>query len=127
MNRMTYNKRLYKQAMEILHLSRHISEYLLFDYAALQPNGNEHPDVYFTGDIVRHSDSLAPQIIKAANHPFQDDRIKHAHDLNSLTQRLHATCERLERAESNGKDFIKHLRHELHKFSKLQRKWMMTL
>ena len=121
------NSKLYNQAQEILKLSRSISNYLVYDLAHLQSNGSENPYVYFTGDIIRHSDSLAPEILKAESHIFQDDRIKHAQSLERLTHRLYHTCERLERAESNGKDFINILRIELRKFRKLQRKWMMTL
>ena len=119
--------KLYNQAQEILRLSRSISSYLIYDLAQLQSNGSENPYVYFTGDIVRHSDSLAPEILKAESQVFQDDRLKHAASLERLTSRLYSTCERLERAESNGKDFITVLRLELRKFRRLHRKWMMTL
>ena len=121
------NTRLYNQAIEILRLSRSISNYLVYDLAPLESNGSENPYVYFTGDIVRHSDSLAPEIIKAESQTFQDDRLKYAASLDRLTRSLYATCERLERAESNGKDFVRLLRIEVRKFRKLQHKWMMSL
>jgi len=121
------NTRLYNQAIEILKLSCSVSNYLVYDLAHLQNNGNENPFVYFTGDIVRQSDSLAPEILKAESQVFQDDRLKHAESLDRLTTSLYRTCERLERAESNGKDFVRILRREVRKFRRLQHKWMMTL
>ncbi|WP_348637315.1 hypothetical protein [Aquimarina sp. 2201CG14-23] len=99
----------------------------MHDLSPLEKNGNENPFIYFTGDIVKQSDSLVPEIIKAENQPFQNDRIKHAISLESLTNKLYKNCERLERSESNGKDFIKLLRKELKKFKRLQRSWMMSL
>lgn len=121
------NKRLYKQALEILQLSRSISNYFVHDLASLQANGRENPYIYFTGDIIRQSDSLAPEIIKAENQAFQDDRIKYALSLRRLTNHLYKNCERLEKSESNGKDFLILLRKELKKFKHLQNRWMMSL
>lgn len=121
------NSKLYNQAQEILKLSRSISAYLVYDLAPLQNNGSENPYVYFSGDIVRDSDCLAPEILKAESQIFQDDRLRYAASLERLTSRLYSNCERLERAESNGKDFLNILRLELRKFRRLQRKWMMTL
>ncbi|EZH72869.1 hypothetical protein ATO12_22335 [Aquimarina atlantica] len=121
------NKRLYKKALEIFTLSRSISNYLVHDLAPLQNNGSEHPHIYFTGDIIRQSDALAPKIIKAENQIFQDERIRHANSLIHITNRLYKNCERLEQSESNGKEFLILLRKELRKFKHLQRSWMMSL
>ena len=89
--------------------------------------GNEQEAVYFSGDIIRQSDSLAPEILKIESQTFQHDRIRYAQGLEVITQQLYKTCERLERAESNGRDFIIMLRRELKKFRRLQHHWMMTL
>ncbi len=121
------NKRLYKKALEIFTLSRNISNYMIHDMAALESNGSENQHIYFTGDIIRQSDALAPKIINAENQIFQDDRIKHANSLIRITNRLYKNCERLEQSESNGKEFITLLRRELRKFKHLQRNWLMTL
>ncbi|WP_108866249.1 hypothetical protein [Aquimarina aquimarini] len=121
------NKRLYKKALEIFTLSRSISNYLVHDLSALQHNGNENPHIYFTGDIIRQSDALAPKIIKAENQAYQDERIKQATSLIHITNRLYKNCERLEQSESNGKEFLILLRRELRKFRRLQRLWMMSL
>lgn len=121
------NRRLYNKAREILLLSRHVSDFYLYDFSALEPNGKEHPYVYFTGDIIRQSNSLVPEILKAENQPLQDDRLRYAYSLQLLTNRLYKTCEHLEKAESNGKDFILHFRKEVKKFKSLQHKWMMSL
>jgi len=121
------NIRLYKKALEILILSKSVSKYLVYDLAPLEKNGNENPFIYFTGDIIKDSDALVPEIIKAENQPFQDDRIKHAISLETITNKLSKNCERLERSESNGKDFVKLLSKEIKKFKSLQHHWMMSL
>ncbi|MFD2565288.1 hypothetical protein ACFSR1_21605 [Aquimarina rubra] len=95
--------------------------------APLEKNGSENPYIYFTGDIIKDSDSLVPEIIKAENQPFQNDRLKHAISLEYLTNKLYRNCQRLEYSESNGRDFIKLLRKEIKKFKRLQRNWIMTL
>ncbi|WP_031425843.1 hypothetical protein [Flavimarina sp. Hel_I_48] len=127
MNRIPKNKRLYNQALEILKLSRSISGFLAYDLSELDEKGNEQEAIYFTGDMVMHSDALAPSIIAAENELFQDDRMRHAVSVEHVTQKLLNTCERLERAESNGREFLSLLRKELKKFNRLQQKWVLTL
>jgi len=118
---------IYKKAMEIFTLSRHISNYYVHDLAPLLPNGKEDPSIYFTGDIVQQSVSLAPEIIKAESQLFSEEKHKYAASVVNLTNRLYRNCERLENSSSNGKEFLQLLRNELRKFRKLQRNWMLTL
>jgi len=120
------NKKLYRKAREIFVLSRCISNYMMHDMSSLL-NEKENPYIYFTGDIIRQSDALVPEIIKAETLAFQDDRIQHANDILKLTNRMYKNCERLEQSNSNGKDFVILLRKELKKFKRLQRTWMLTL
>ncbi|GAA3515432.1 hypothetical protein GCM10022393_31750 [Aquimarina addita] len=121
------NRKLHQQAIEILQLSRNISNYLVHDLSELQNNGYDDPHIYFTGDIIRQSDSLTPEIIKAESQIDKHDRIKYALSVRTLTNRLYKNCERLEKSGSNGKDFLILLRRELRKFRRLQRSWMMSL
>lgn len=118
---------IYKKALEIFTLSRRISDYLIDDLSEITSDGNENPHIYFTGDIVQQSVSLAPEILKAEQQQEKDKKHKHADYLNRLTNRLYRNCERLERSSSNGSEFIPLLRKELSKFKKLQRSWMLTL
>ncbi|MAZ28795.1 MAG: hypothetical protein CL868_17175 [Cytophagaceae bacterium] len=127
MERIPGNIRLYNHALEILHLSRNISDCLAYDLSSLKQDGSEDHSIYFTGDIIRDSDSLAPEIKKAEMHPYQHERLRYADSVSRLSQRLYKTCERLERAESNGKDFVKLLRKEIRKFNRMHRVWTMTL
>lgn len=118
---------LYLKAREIMQISRHISDYLIPDLAVLNENGNEDKYVYFTGDIIRQSNSLIPNIVKAENEFFQEARTQYINAIGVLTDRLARNCEKLELANSNGRDFVKLLRKELQKFRKLQRIWKLTL
>ena len=118
---------IHKKALEIFTLSRHISNYMIHDLAPLQSNGSEDPNIYFTGDIVQQSVSLAPEIIKAESKVFSEERQKHVASISQLTHVLYKNCERLERSNSNGKEFLHLLRKELKKFKKLQHIWMLTL
>lgn len=122
-----YSSPIYKKAMEIFTLSKHISKYLAHDLATSNPKGYEDPSIYFTGDIIQQSVSLAPEILKAESEPYQENREKHLLSISHLTMNLDKNCERLEKTQSNGKEFLGLLRNELQKFKKLQNVWMLTL
>ena len=118
---------IYKKALEIFSLARNISNYLSHDLSPLHKNGMEDPSIYFTGDIVQQSVSLGPQILKAENQLFSEEKYKYAASVMRLSNLLYKNCERLERVNSNGKDFLPLLRKELNKFRKLQHVWRLTL
>lgn len=113
--------------MEIIILSRSISSYLNQDLCYLRPDGSEDANIYFSGDIVQQSSSLAPEILNAEMERFSDKKHKHIASLERLTNLLYNNCKRLERCESNGKDYLPILRYELRKFKRLQHTWMLTL
>jgi len=113
--------------MDILFLSRSISTYLSHDLSYIKSDGKEDEHIYFSGDIVQQSESLAPEIEKAQAERFSDKKHKHLESLERLTHRLHLNCNRLEHCNSNGRDYLPVLRSELRKFKALQRHWMLTL
>ena len=121
------NLAFYKKALEIGSLSKVISNYLRADLSVLKPNGEEDSNIYFSGDIVRQSDSLAPEIMRAEQEPFSEQKQKHAETLMWLTNRLFINCSRLEKCNSNGREFLSILNRELRKFKKLQKNWMLTI
>jgi L-cysteine desulfidase len=131
MNSVTPNNKhispIHKKAIEILRLSSQISNYLVPDLARLQSDGIEDPNIYFTGDIVQQSNSLVPEIVQAESKTFSEERQQHILSISHLTNILDKNCERLERINSNGKEFLPILRNELKKFRKLQHIWMLTL
>ncbi|KXN98738.1 MAG: hypothetical protein CL524_09470 [Aequorivita sp.] len=118
---------IYNKALEIFSLSRNIATYIGHDLAHLQRNGQEDPGIYFTGDIVQQSISLGPQILKAESGKFSEEKHKYAASVMRLSNLLYKNCERLERVNSNGKDFLPLLRKELKRFRKLQHTWRLTL
>ncbi len=117
----------YKKALEIFALSQNISTYLNNDLSLLKPDGSEDQNIYFSGDIVQQSVSLAPEILNAELQRYSDKKHKHLASLRKLTNKLYKNSYRLERSNSNGKDFLPILRSELKKFKKLQRSWMLSL
>ncbi|MEC3907549.1 hypothetical protein VOI54_11010 [Tamlana sp. 2201CG12-4] len=118
---------IYQKALEIFALSQNISLYLSNDLAPLKPDGSEDNNIYFSGDIVQQSVSLAPEILNAELERHSERKYKHIASLKRLTNRLYKNSYRLERSNSNGKDFLPILRSELKKFKKLQSSWMLTL
>lgn len=118
---------IYKKAIDIIILSRSISTYLSYDLSALNCEGEEDTNIYFSGDIVQQSSSLAPEIIKAENEKHSEKKYKHIQSLDRLINRLYKNCSHLEKSKSNGKDYLPILRKELRKFRELQRNWMLTL
>lgn len=118
---------IYKKAMEIYILSRSISSYFQYDLSGLKPDGAEDTDIYFSGDIIQQSVSLAPEIVNAEMERYSERKHKHIAALQRLTSLIYKSSFRLERSNSNGKDFIPLLRSELNKFKKLQHNWLLTL
>ncbi len=117
----------YKKAQEIFALSQSISIYLKEDLAPLNEEGKENSNIYFSGDIVQQSVSLAPEIANVELERNSERKYKHLASLRQLTNLLYRNSYRLEKSSSNGKDFLPILRNELRKFKKLQRNWMLTL
>ncbi|WXT99280.1 hypothetical protein N1F78_11515 [Seonamhaeicola sp. MEBiC1930] len=118
---------IYKKAQEIFALSQSISTYLQNDLAPLKEDGTEDSQIYFSGDIVQQSVSLAPEIANAELQKNSERKHKHINSLRQLTNMLYKNSYRLEKSNSNGKDFLPILRNELKKFKKLQRSWMLSL
>ncbi|MCF7567782.1 hypothetical protein L3X37_05315 [Sabulilitoribacter arenilitoris] len=118
---------IYKKALDIFALSQNISTYLNHDLSALKEDGSEDNNIYFSGDIVQQSVSLVPEIVNAELERYSERKYKHIASLKRITNMLYKNSYRLERSNSNGKDFLPILRRELKKFKKLQRSWMLTL
>ena len=121
------NTPLYRKAAEILVLSRNISQYVQEDLSALKLDGREDSNIYFSGDIIYQSESLAPQIAKAELEKYSDNKYKHIASVKRLTNRLYRNCRRLESCNSNGREYVSILRNELKKFKQLQYVWSLTL
>lgn len=122
-----FNSPIYKKALDIFTLSQNISTYLNHDLSVLKDDGSEDNNIYFTGDIVQQSVSLVPEIVNAELERYSDKKHKHIATLKHITNMLYKNSYRLERSNSNGKDFLPILRNELKKFKKLQRSWLLTL
>lgn len=118
---------IYKKAVEIFALSQNISIYMSDDLSGLKEDGTEDSYIYFSGDIVQQSVSLVPEILNVELERFSDKKHKHIASLKRLTNKLYKNSYRLERSNSNGKDFLPILRSELKKFKKLQHNWLLTL
>lgn len=118
---------IYRKAMDIIILSRSISTYLNHDLSYLNEDGSEDMDIYFSGDIVQQSVNLAPEIINVERAPHSEKKRKHLKRLDSLIYRLYRSCNKLEKSNSNGRDYLPILKGELKSFRKLQRSWMMTV
>ncbi|WP_317194128.1 hypothetical protein [Hyunsoonleella ulvae] len=118
---------IYKKAIEIFALSQSISSYLNDDLSALKEDGSEDTNIYFSGDIVQQSISLAPEIANVERERYSERKHRHLASLRRLTNMLYKNSYRLEKSNSNGKDFLPVLRRELKKFKKLQHNWMLTL
>lgn len=118
---------LYSKSLEIFQLTRKVSHYIVYDLAPIQRNGKDDPHIYIAGDIVQQSISLGPEILKAENHTFRDDRYRYATSALILSNRLYRNCKQLQRANSNGKDFLPLIISELRKFRKQLHIWRLTL
>ncbi|WP_246125985.1 hypothetical protein [Bizionia myxarmorum] len=122
-----FHSPIYQKAMDIITLSRCISTYLGQDLSSLQSDGSENAFIYFTGDIVQQSVSLAPEIAKAEEARYSEKKYKHIASVKRLTYLLNKNIKRLEKCNSNGKDYLPLLRAELKKFKQLQHTWTLSL
>lgn len=119
---------IYRKALEIRMLSVSISHYLKDDLCKLNEDGSEDKDIYFSGDIVQQSSALAPEILNAEkNRNHSSKKYYHIDTLHRLTKLLYKNSQRLERSNSNGRDYLKLLQKELRIFNSLRRKWVLTL
>ncbi len=118
---------IYQKAMEIIVLTRSISTYINQDLSYLNPDGSEDAHIYFSGDIVQQSTSLAPEIVNAELERHSDKKHIHLDSVERLTNQLYNNCKRLMQCNSNGKDYLHILNRELKKFRKLQQVWMLSL
>ena len=118
---------IYKKAIDIFTLSQNLSQYFRDELSVLKLDGTEDINIYFSGDIVQQSVSLAPEIIKAELEYYSETKYKHVAYLRRLTNLLYKNCHRLESTNGNGKDYIPLLRRELKAFKKLQKNWLLTL
>jgi len=121
------NSPIYKKAIEILKLSRNISQYVQDDLSRLKLDGKEDSNIYFSGDLIYQSQSLAPEIAKAELEKHSENKHKHIASVKLLTKRLYSNCKRLENCNSNGKEYVSMLRNELGLFKQLQYVWSLSL
>jgi hypothetical protein len=117
----------YNKAIEIGSLSKMISSYLNADLSSLKSDGREDQNIYFSGDIVRQSNSLAPFIMKIDQEVFYEHKHYYIQTVKWLTKRLLKNCKRLENCNSDGREFLYLLKKELRKFKKIQKKWILTI
>lgn len=117
----------YNKAIEIGSLSKMISSYLNADLSSLSSDGREDQNIYFSGDIVRQSNSLAPFIMKIDQEVFSEHKHYYIQTVKWLTRRLLKNCKRLENCNSDGREFLYLLKKELRKFKKIQKKWILTI
>ena len=117
----------YNKAIEIGSLCKMISSYLNADLSSLSSDGREDQNIYFSGDIVRQSNSLAPFIMKIDQEVFSEHKHYYIQTVKWLTRRLLKNCKRLENCNSDGREFLYLLKKELRKFKKIQKKWILTI
>ena len=80
---------IYQKALEIFALSQNISVYLNHDLSDLKRDGSEDNNIYFSGDIIQQSVSLAPEILNAELERHSEKKYKHIASLRKLTNRLY--------------------------------------
>ena len=76
---------------------------------------------------MQQSESLVPEIVNAERERHSDKKHIHIASLKRLTNLLYKNSYRLERSNSNGRDFLPILRRELKKFKRIQHAWSLTL
>ena len=114
---------LYKKALEIFSLSRHLASYISNDKDILEMGSSSKSVDKYSMHLVMDSLSLAPSI--ASTHSHFDLRLRKisVFTLRKTVKRLLLYCEYLEKNYTQGRDYISLLKKELAQFKKYRTRW----
>ena len=121
-----YNSKFYNKSLEIKKISKKISDYIIFELSN-STDYSKNTILFFSGDIVKQSDIISEEIIKAQVSLISENKNSHIKTIQWLIFRLMQTCKRIENSSSNSKDYISILVKEINKFKLLKKSWLMTL
>lgn len=104
---------IYRKAIEIFKLSRHVVSYVSHDKDVLALNKSNCKIDQYANSIVMDALGLAPKIAETEFQKNPNTKLKYAKSIELFIDRIYHNSKRLENTRTQGKDFLKLLRKEL--------------
>lgn len=118
---------IYKKALDIFKLSRHVATYITDDkdIISMYRSGNKS-DIY-ADNLVMNAFRLVPKIVEAETEVSPQKKLNYAKSLHYFIDKIYNDCVKLENVVSHGKDFLKMLRVELKSMRKIHSRYLNSL
>lgn len=104
---------IYRKAIDIFKLSRHVVSYISYDKDVLALDKSDCQIDKYANSIVMDALGLAPKIAEAEFQQNPNTKLKYAKSIELFIDRIYHNSKRLENTRAQGKDFLKLLRKEL--------------
>ncbi len=117
----------YKKALELCEMSRHIVSYISFNKDLIKLyQSNSHRDV-IAGSLLTDTVLIPKKIEQAEHSESYAERIKNASFINVIIHNLNSYCTGLEKDGVKDKEYLQLLRQEIRSFRKTFKKWSRSL
>lgn len=117
----------YKKALELCEISRHIVSYISFNKDLIKLHQSNSLRDIIAGSLLTDTVLIPKKIEQAEYSECYAERVKNASFINIMIQNLNSYCTGLEKDEANDKDYLQLLRQEIRSFRKTFKKWSGSL
>ena len=113
----------YKKALELSEISRHIVSYVSFNKDLLKLYQSNSLRDIIAGSLLTDTTLISKKIAQAEYSESYAERIKTASFINIMIRNLNSYCTGLERDGVKEKEYLQLLRQEIRSFRKTFKKW----
>ena len=117
----------YKKALELSEISRHIVSYVSFNKDLLKLYQSNSLRDIIAGSLLTDTTLISKKIAQAEYSESYAERIKTASFINIMIRNLNSYCTGLERDGVKEKEYLQLLRQEIRSFRKTFKKWRGSL
>lgn len=118
---------IYKKALELSEISRHIVSYVSFNKDLLNLYQSNSLRDIIAGSLLTDTTLIPEKIAQAEYSESYAERIKTASFINILIRNLNSYCTGLEQDGFQEKEYLQLLRKEIRSFRKTFKKWRGSL
>lgn len=117
----------YKKALELSEISRHIVSYVSFNKDLLKLYQSNSLRDIIAGSLLTDTTLISKKIAQAEYSECYAERIKTVSFINIMIRNLNSYCTGLERDGVKEKEYLQLLRQEIRSFRKTFKKWRGSL
>ena len=121
------NLLIYQKSLDIFELSRRIAAYITDDKDVISMYRSGSRTDNYADNLVMNAFRLVPKIAETENQENAKDKLHYAKSLRRYIDILYKNCTQLENSRIQGQDFVRMLRKELVKLSKIHRRYVNSL